>query len=693
MFETIQLLSLGVAVCVDTFLLLILLEPRNRRFTPTPVQVVAFGVWLWHVGLAALLFFLMSADGAGPLASLSLFVACAGALLMPCAMTHCLARLWQSGLALRKKPNPWHLLAYVPMLFLTRAANLEAPTAADPLGPVAFGIAPYLIWSSAVNVATVVILARLAQCIDFAPARPFFKLLALLAALRVAVHLAILLTILEPPYARLVVYLSPVASMVLFGYFVLRHNILYLTLERGTLYAAFVAAAFLLHQILFVTLTADWPTQARVIVIVLEAALLLGFVLAIPSLRQRCAESMRYLLGARVSLVRSRLRQLGADLAARTDTSPLEKLDWFVAQLRQALGVEYVTGILFDGHGAMRACFGEAGRIDEHDARILLEQMDAAKIDACTHRDAPSRETSSWLQRAAASLAVVKRYRNLTGVLLLGRHARNRELNAEEVGAVLLLIEELIITIDNTFLVAERLDAERRAAQGEKLAALGLLASSVAHEVKNPLSAIKTIATLLVEDLGDHDPRAEDLRLIIGEVDRLAATTTQLLDFARSRRADGAASDTSAAAALTSTLALLRHLARERDVVLDVNLAADLGAVQGEEHALREIFFNLLSNAVDAAGPGGRVEVICSPADGHLVTVVRDTGPGVAAEIRHRLFEPFLTTKDSGTGLGLHAVGRRVRELGGSITLDSGPEHGAVFTVRLPIVTVPENPA
>src|SRR5205814_1864455 len=121
---------------------------------------------------------------------------------------------------------------------------------------------------------------------------------------------------------------------------------------------------------------------------------------------------------------------------------------------RQALDVEYVAGILFDGAGDVRACFGESERIAERDARVLLDQMQTAKIDYCTHRDALSRETSSWLQRAAASLAVVKSYRNLTGVLLLGRHARNRDLHAEEVGAVLLLVEELVITIDNNFLQA-----------------------------------------------------------------------------------------------------------------------------------------------------------------------------------------------------------------------------------------------
>lgn len=689
MFETIQLLSLGGAVGIDTLLLLVLLEPRNRRFVPLPVLLVIFGVWLWHVGTGTLLLLLLIADGgARTFQSFSLGIACTGLLLTGSALTHCVARLWCSGLALRETPDPRFLCAYLPMAAVVFCIGIEAPTANNPLGPVAFGFIPYLIWSSAVNVVAAATFLRFAYRVELAPARLFFVLLGSLAGLSAIVRVAILLAVPDEPYGQFILYLSPVASIVLFGYFVLRHNFLYLTLERSTLYAGIVGATFLTHQFFFVTLTADWSTPARSLAVVLEAVLLMGLIVAVPSWRRRWAEALRYLLGSRVSIVRSRLRQLAAELATRTDATPLTTLGWFAPQLQQALEVEFVAGTLYDETGAVRACYGDAGRVAESDARTLREQMRAARLDHCTHRDAPSQGLSSWLHTNAVSLAIVKGYRNLSGLLLLGRHARNRELSAEEVGAVLLLVEELVITVDNHFLQAERLDAERRAAQGEKLAALGLLAGSIAHEVKNPLSAIKTIATVLAEDLGPADPRAEDLRLILGEVDRLATTITQLLDFARPRA--GADRTCCAVTALTTTLVVLRHLARQRDVALAVTIASDLPAVRADDQALREIFFNIVSNAFDAAGPGGRVEVECTLADDHLVTRVRDSGPGLTAEVRQRLFEPFLTTKETGTGLGLHVVSRRVRELGGSITCDSAPERGAIFTVRLPITALPE---
>src|SRR5204863_2698168 len=106
------------------------------------------------------------------------------------------------------------------------------------------------------------------------------------------------------------------------------------------------------------------------------------------------------------------------------------------------------------------------------------------------------------LQEASACVALVKSRPHVAGLLVIGRGERNRELSEEETNAVVLLVEQLAITLDNSLLQERRLEAERKALQSEKLLALGLLAGSIAHEVKNPPSAIKTIAAVLAEDLG-----------------------------------------------------------------------------------------------------------------------------------------------------------------------------------------------
>jgi signal transduction histidine kinase len=684
MFETVQFLSLLTATVLDTVLLLALADRRNRRFVQLPLLLLLGGVWLWHAGLLGLALVLSMP---WPWAWPCLLATCAGALLMPCAMLHALLRLWTTGLALRDRANPRHLLAYVPLFLFLPIAVWREPSLDDLFAPL-LPLAPlYLIWSSLTNGAAAWTFLRLAPRPGFRPAHSLFVCLALLFLAQALLKLATLI-ILSAGWliwircALLMCVLSPALLVLVVICFMVRYDFLHLIVDRALVYAGLVVSILLAHQLVFQNVSAALPESYRPVLVFLEAAALLVLILATPPLRQRSAEALRYLLGRRMSEERERLRRLATDLSAQAGCPPLKLLDWFVAALRAALEVEFVAGWLFHPDGTLSTRCGDIACLNEDDAIRLYRQMASAGASHCTRRHSPGPECDVCFQAGGVALAVLRTHRTLTGLLVLGRHRRNRELSGEEISAVLLVVEQLIITLDNSLLQAERRAAEHRAAQGEKLSALGLLASSVAHEVKNPLSAIKTIVTVLAEDLGADSPHAEDLQLILGEVDRLAAATTQLLDFARPRaRPD---SGGCVATILGSTVRVLRHVAGQRRIILETSLAADLPSVRADELSLREIFFNLLSNALEATGPGGRVVVACSLDDDHVKAEVQDSGPGLAPEVRQRLFEPFFTTKESGTGLGLYVVGQRVRELGGAIDCACAKENGTIFTVKFP---------
>ncbi len=119
----------------------------------------------------------------------------------------------------------------------------------------------------------------------------------------------------------------------------------------------------------------------------------------------------------------------------------------------------------------------------------------------------------------------------ISGLLVMGRRSRALEFGEEETYAVLLLTELLGATLHTHFLQAQRIELERAAAQNEKLATLGMLSSCLTHEIKNPLSSIKTIACVMSEQFGEDHPQSEDLRLILNEVDRLTSTTSHFLRF------------------------------------------------------------------------------------------------------------------------------------------------------------------
>lgn len=692
MFSTVQELCLGAAAVFDTVLLLALLERRNWPFVRLPIMLMLAGAWLWHAGQFADLL-LGNFPGTWPwyLQGCCMLAMAAGLLLMPCGMLHGAFRIQQGKLDVQVRGQPRYAWFYAPMLFLVPLATwFFEPGRRDFYQVIAPLELAYVLFIAVVDVFAAVTFFSAHRHLNDPQARRFFYQLAVVFFVKIIVQSFVYLIARAvwpqwDPYWLLFLGLAPLAPALLFAYFVIRYGFLQIMLERSLVYGAILGSILFLHQLAFQDVSASVPEGYRLHVVLFEAIALTTLIVIYQPLRQRTAEALRYFLGSRVADMRERLRRLSIELSGQAGRPPGELLAWFGRSLRDALQVEYVAGCLFDRSGgtALRWC-EPAAAATWPDGRWtwLYERMQSAGVTACSRRRPLDGEALQWLQDAAASLAVIKSQPRAAGLLVIGRGWRNRDLGEEEVSAVLLLAEQLAVTLENCILHAERLAAEHKAMQSEKLSALGLLASSIAHEVKNPLSAIKTIATVLAEDLGPDHSHAEDVRLILGEVQRLAETTAHLLESARSRpspRAPASVADT-----VTGTMRLLRHLARQQEIIVETRLADNLPLVRADEHSLHEIFFNLLSNSLEAAGPRGQVTIACRRDDGFVVAEVHDNGPGITDEVRARLFEPFQTTKDTGTGLGLYVVGRRIGEIGGRIRCDSGPGQGTRFTIQLP---------
>ncbi|MGH9901733.1 MAG: sensor histidine kinase, partial [Pyrinomonadaceae bacterium] len=261
-----------------------------------------------------------------------------------------------------------------------------------------------------------------------------------------------------------------------------------------------------------------------------------------------------------------------------------------------------------------------------------------------------------------------------------------------DVRAVLeILAGQVAIAIEDCRLVEENVSLERRLAQGERLAALGQMAATVAHEVKNPLSAIKSIAQVMREDERLSGEYARDLDLIVGETDRLNRSVTQMLSFAR--HPPHAAAPQRADEVVRAVVELFRLEAGNRGVVVEYSAGGSDGDGGGAEGVIldgaraavvRDALSNLLLNALQATPTGGRVSVEARVAAGDYLIAVTDGGRGVAPEMRARIWEPFFTTKQRGTGLGLAIVRKRMEEVGGAATLAESSERGSRFELRLP---------
>jgi signal transduction histidine kinase len=236
-------------------------------------------------------------------------------------------------------------------------------------------------------------------------------------------------------------------------------------------------------------------------------------------------------------------------------------------------------------------------------------------------------------------------------------------------------------------------EREREIRRAEQLAALGQLAAGMAHEIRNPMTSIKMLVQAARE--GEHGGGGgrgggcgggglgpDDLAVIESEVRRVERSMQTFLDYARPPKPSKVPTDLAAVA--REALDLTRGRAAKQQVTVHFPDPPARVLVDGDPDQLRQVLVNLVINGLDAMPGGGELTVEIRPDGSDAVIRVADTGQGIAAAIRERLFQPFASTKDTGLGLGL-VISRRIAEdHGGSIRAEDGPAGGARFTVRLP---------
>ena len=223
-------------------------------------------------------------------------------------------------------------------------------------------------------------------------------------------------------------------------------------------------------------------------------------------------------------------------------------------------------------------------------------------------------------------------------------------------------------------------EREQRLIRSERLAAVGKIAAQITHEVRNPLSSIGLNAEMLEEETeGEAKALA---RAIVKEVDRLTEITEEYLRFARLPRPRLEREDLGEI--VGSLLGFLRQELDGHGIAVDLRLDPALPAVAADEHQLRQALLNLLRNAAEAMPRGGRLGIGARRADERTVELtISDTGEGIAPEHLSKIFDPFFSTKEGGTGLGLALTQQIIIEHGGRIEVTSAIGEGTTFLVRL----------
>jgi signal transduction histidine kinase len=220
-----------------------------------------------------------------------------------------------------------------------------------------------------------------------------------------------------------------------------------------------------------------------------------------------------------------------------------------------------------------------------------------------------------------------------------------------------------------------------RMVRADRFAAVGELATGLAHEIKNPLAGLSGALELLAEDLASQPRQAEVVTEMRHQVSRLTNTMESLLSFARPPKARLRTTDVNAS--LEKVLFLVRQQRRASAVTVVSELGNDLPPVLADPSQLEQVFLNICLNACQAMGGGGKLTLRTFEVDGRVTVEIEDDGPGIPLDVRPHVFKPFFTTKREGNGLGLAISARIVAEHGGHIGYRCPPQGGTIFAVTL----------
>ena len=488
-------------------------------------------------------------------------------------------------------------------------------------------------------------------------------------------------------YLKTIANLGSLLPSALLAYYIYRYRYLELIIEESLIVASFAAVVLTIY-IYGIRTIGDWITlRYGVRAGVVEALLILGLALAAAPLRGWLEKRFHKLFEREAALYRQIVSRISSHSGQYQQLPDL--LDFVEQQTALALNLRGARIVVGRRNGEDGEPEDGRSEIQTSNGKVMEPWVEQLLDQSCRNDWAPV-ENDPLLERRGYTIAYpLRREDKISGLLLVDAAAGSL---TEDPRTVLeILAGQVAIAIEDSRLIEENVQLERRLAERERLATLGQMAATVAHEIKNPLSAIKSIAQVMGEDARLGREYARDLSLIVGETDRLGQSVTQLLSFARTRTP--AELPSRAEQLIQSVVRLFQVSADKEGIRLNVEIEDDQELGGTAVSAVRVALSNLLLNALQATPAGGEIKITERVEKGDLVIVVADGGPGIPADLRQRIWEPFFTTKQRGTGLGLAIVRKRLQEAGGTARLLASVNGaGARFELRAPI-SAPDNAA
>lgn len=281
----------------------------------------------------------------------------------------------------------------------------------------------------------------------------------------------------------------------------------------------------------------------------------------------------------------------------------------------------------------------------------------------------------------------------LTGLILLSSTDESWSISQEDLSLLQMLMSQATIAFENAYLYQQQRDRLRRLYRAERLAAAGQLAASVAHEIRNPLTSIRSTVQYLLGEFDEESPKRELVEAVISEVDRIDRTVDGLLSLTRTNKFTPERILFSPL--IEQSLLMVRAQAHKQNVDLAYPSFPPGLYVLGDVSQLKQLLLNLMLNSLQAMPDGGRLEIKLEVKGGTLGlssvrswadVEIRDTGCGIPSANLDKIFDPFFTTKQGGTGLGLSTSYAIAKQHSCEIEIDSHEGEGTRVTIRFPLI-------
>ena len=500
-------------------------------------------------------------------------------------------------------------------------------------------------------------------------------------------------------------YIPPVGNyFIALGLFILfyslvRHRDINIILTKGTTYALLVVLLLVPSIALIVISQKYFFNEINYLFSIVVFSIILLVTTCFPKIKPLTEKAIEQFLFKDRYDYRETLGEFSKAMVTILDLQSLSQR--IVETITQTMGVEKASLFLWNEEKGGYSLF-ESKNLKKADPPPLLSKNDPLPYYLQKIGEVIVREELAKGANISELNEVIKKMTSLEAEVsvpfiskgqLIGMinlsHKFNKDIYShEDIELLSTLANQTAVAVENARLYEDLKRSKSYIRRADRLASLGTLTAKLAHEIRNPLVAIKTLTQLLPERLDDDEFRNNFLQIASGEVDRITSLVNELLDFARPSDSKLDLEDINNI--LEGMVLLVSTETKKKQITIHKNYASDLPPVQIDREQIKQVFLNILLNAIDATRENGKIDVktrsFIKPGGEPFIQIeFTDTGSGIPEEYLEDIFNPFFTTKSTGSGLGLSISNQIVQDHRGYIHVESQLNKGSSFFINLPV--------